>query len=93
MNKIEKIKEYLKRVLSNSDTYKKDYTLAITQIQNRNFEGVQELIASIITKEEKKPKVDRIINYHMLIEAKVMVDEYYDQLQYNPETDGQFEDY
>lgn len=92
MNKVEKIQNYLKRVLSSSDVYKKDFSLSTTLIQGRKFEELQELVASIITKEEKKPKVDRIINFSMLIEAKVLIDEYYEQLQYNPEIDGEFED-
>ena len=91
MTKIEKIRELTKRVLNSHSLYDKDYRLSKTLIFSRDFEGLQLLIQSIITKEERKAKHDRIINFDMLIEAKTLIDEYKEQLEYNPETDGEFD--
>ena len=79
MTKIEKIRELTKRVLNNHSLYDKDYRLSKTLIFSRDFEGLQLLIQSIITKEERKAKPDRIINFDMLIEAKTLIDEYKEQ--------------
>ena len=91
MKQIEKIKQLTKRVLCNHFSYDKDYRLTKDLIFKRDFEGLQLLVQSIITKEERKAKPDRIINFDMLIEAKTLIDDYKEQLEYKPETDGEFD--
>jgi hypothetical protein len=84
MSKIGKINNIVKRVLQDNTLYTNDYKLSVSFISKREFDKLQELIQSIITKEERKDKINRILNFEMLIELKVLIDEYVEQLNYTP---------
>lgn len=61
--------------------YNKDFHLSMNFINDRNFDDLKDLIDSIIKKEERKEKENRVINLYKIIEAKTFIDEYVEKLK------------
>lgn len=82
MGKLKNIETRLTRVLMNNSEYDSDYKRCINFIRAREFESLDLLVGSIIQMEERKEEDTRIVNYPLLIEAKVMIQEYIEGLLY-----------
>lgn len=82
MKIIDSITSKLKRVLQNS-IYHKDWQIVCRLVSKRDITGLNELVESIVAKEESKPLEERVINYDMLIEAWNILGMYVEQLEYS----------
>ena len=80
--KLNRIKNGIELSLNYENSiYIKDFSLSMIFIQQREFEKLQELIHSIIVKENRKDKKDRISTINVLKKTKEFIDDYAAQFE------------